>query len=413
MSIIDVEELDDEHEQRRDFRRANGAPLVSDPENPEKTLRYSRPSSYAKCLDDEEGLVNWRIWRAMEGVARSKALQTQVIATHDDNREEKKSLREKALDKGSANERADQGTALHAMTVRAEDATDVDFHPPEEITNDLIAYQTALDTYGLVSEMTEVHMVNDAFRAAGTADRIFRVTQRLKSPRGWIEEGELLCGDLKTGKKLDFSLPNYAVQVALYAHGKLYDIHTERRLATPPVRPDWGVLIHLPVGTARCEVLWVDLDIGILGAVLARQVREWRRKWKNGTHDCPPVPVPDPATIGLIEREVEAASGRLVEAFPGAVIGPDTTLEDMAAYCQARIVTIGQNERAKSTLIARWPEGLPTPKKGLTDFDQVSTLLTLLDKVEAEYSIPFTHTDPRSPNGGHKSEMKTWKPRDQ
>jgi hypothetical protein len=394
MTYLDVEELDDEHEQRRDFRRANGAPLVSDPENPDKTLRYSRPSSYAKCLDDEEALVNWRIWKAMEGVARSPALQTQVVATHNEDRTEKKMLRERAMDKGAANERADQGTGLHAMTVRAEDTTDVDFNPPEQFTNDLDAYRDALATYGLVSEMTEVHMVNDEFRAAGTADRIFRTTRRLRAPSGlWIEEGDLIAGDLKTGSKLDFSMPGYAVQLALYAHGKLYDIHTERRLATPPIHQDWGVLIHLPVGKARCDVLWVDLEIGQFGAWLAKEVKEWRRKWKNGTHDCPAALAPT--------TPVEA----LIEAFPNAEVGPEVSLGDMAAYCQARITTIGQYEQAKTTLIARWPEGLPTPRKGIESFEQINTLLTLLDRVEAEYSIPFLHPDPRTPHGAHRSAL--------
>lgn len=383
MTQIDIEELDDEHEQRHDFRRANGAPLVSDPENPAKTLRYSRPSSYAKCLDDEEALVNWRIWRAMDGVARSKALQTQIVATRDEDRSEKKTLREKAMDKGSANERADQGTGLHAMTVRVEDVRDVDFDPPEQIANDLNAYKDAIARYGLVSEMTEVHMVNDELRAAGTADRVYRATKRLQTPaRTWIEEGELILGDLKTGAKLDFALPGFAVQIALYAHSKLYDIHTERRLPTPPIRQDWGLLVHLPVGTGRCEVSWIDLEIGMFGAWLAKEVKEWRRKWKNGTHDSPAVPEPKDA--------VEM----IVEAFPGAE-EITVTIEEMAAYIQNRINTIRDHEAAKNTLIARWPEGLPTPRKGITSFEQVTTLLALLDRVEAEYSIPFMHVDPR------------------
>lgn len=395
MATIDVAELDDAHEQRRDFRRANGAPLVSDPEDPAKTLRYSRPSSYGKVLDDENALVNWKMWKAMEGVARSKALQTQVIATRDEDKTEKKELREKALDKGSANERADQGTGLHAMTVRAEDTRDVSFDPPEQFSNDLDAYKEALATYGLVSEMVEVHMVNDALRAAGTADRIFRLTKRLQTPSGlWLEPGELVLGDLKTGAKLDFSMPGYAVQIALYAAGKLYDIHSERRLATPPIHQGWGLLIHLPVGTARCEVLWVDLEVGTFGAWLAKEVKEWRRKWKNGTHDCPPVPVPtDPVEM-------------IVEAFPGSEL-IQVTIEEMSAYLHNRIQTIGGHERAKATLIARWPEGLPTPKKGLETFEQVEILLKLLDGVEAEYSIPFMHIDPRmATHTGHKNDIR-------
>jgi hypothetical protein len=396
MTTINVEELDDEHEQRHDYRRANGAPLVSDPADPTKTLRYSRPSSYAKCLDDEEALVNWRIWKAMDGVARSKALQTQVAATKEEDKTEKKALREKALDKGNANERADQGTGLHAMTARAEDDTDVGFDPPEAFVADLTAYRDALTAYGLVSEMTEVHMVNDDFRAAGTADRIFRATKRLLTPHDtWIEPGDLILGDLKTGKNLDFGPPNYCVQTALYATGRLYDIITERRLPTPPIRQDWTLLVHLPVGKARCTMHWCSVETGLIGARLAREVKAWRNLWKRGSYDIPAVSVPaDPLDVLSVELGAEPE-------------GVEVTVEQMAEYCQRRITTIGEHPKAKDTLILRWPADLPTPKKGLTDFAQIITLLNLLDTIEAQYSIPFLHTDPRmaAHKGKHRSEV--------
>ena len=126
--------------------------------------------------------------------------------------------------------------------------------PPEQFVADLDAYPDALATYGLVSEMVEVHMVNDDFRAAGTADRIYRLTKRLQAPDGsWLEPGELVVGDLKTGKKLDFGMPNYAVQLAIYAQGVLYDIVTERRLPTPPINNSWTLLVHLPVGHGQLQ----------------------------------------------------------------------------------------------------------------------------------------------------------------
>lgn len=399
MSSIDVETLDDEHEQRHDYRRANGAPLVSDPHDPTKTLRYSRPSSYAKCLDDEEALVNWRIWKAMEGVARSKALQTQVAVTKDDDKVEKKALRDKALDKGSANERADTGTGLHAMTARAEDEADVAWVPPEQYVEDLVSYSHALAHYGLVSEMVEVHIVNDEFRAAGTADRIFRCTKRLQTPGGtFLEPGDLVVGDLKTGKKLDFSLPNYAVQLALYARGTLYDIHTERRMPTPPINQDWALLVHLPVGTARCEVLWCSVETGVYGAVMAKEVKDWRKLWKNGTFDCPKVPDPFDAVAAVVEAfDAETVADRRLDV---------DMVEDMVEFCRLRIKTIGGFPAAKETLILRWPTDLPTPKQGISDPKDVVRLLDMLDKIEAQYSIPFIHDDPRNVyRTGNKSKI--------
>ena len=383
MTSIDIDELDDENEQRKTFRYSNGAPLVSDPNDPTKTLRYSRPSGYSKCLDDEKALESWRLWKGMTGVARSPALAAEVNACKDEDRIQKELLRNKALDKGDASEKADMGTALHAMTVRAEDVTDVDFDPPEQYVADLDAYRDALATYGLVSEMVEVALVNDEYRAAGTADRIFRSTMPLIPPDGIrIEPGELIIGDLKTGTKLDFSLPNYCVQMALYATGRLYDVHTDKRLATPPIHDRWTLLIHLPVGKAHCEVLWVSIPAGLYGAKLAREVKEWRKKWKNGTYDAPVASVPvDP---------LDALSSEL-----GAEVVGEVTLETMAEYCQSRIVAIGGHDLARKWLLMKWPEGLPSPKKGITSDDQILQLLNLLDEVEARFSIPFGTSDPR------------------
>lgn len=395
MSSIDINELDDPNEERRTFRYANGAPLVSDPTDPTKTLRYSRPSSYAKVLDDEMALTEWRIWKGMTGVARSAALQMQVNACKDEDRVTKKELREKALDKGDGAERADQGTGLHAMTARAEDPADVDFDPPEQYQADLTAYMEMLTTYGLVSEMVEVPLVNDGYRAAGTADRLWRTTMPLVAPDGsLITIGDLLVGDLKTGK-LDFALPGFCVQTALYATGVLYDVINERRLPTPPINSSWTLLAHLPVGKGVCTLHWCPIRTGLAGAELAAQIKEWRKNWKNGTYDAPVVGAPVDPVEELHEHGIEAS-----------IVG-NATLEQMSAYCQRRINTIGENQAAKSKLIQRWPEGLPTPKKGITTFDQVITLLNLLDAIEAEFSIPFGETDPRYINiTGHKSNYK-------
>ena len=397
MNEIDVDELSDPNEERKDYRRANGAPMVSDPENPDKTLRYSRPSGYGKNLDDENALVNWRIWKAMEGVAASKSLAAQVAATPDDDKVAKKELREKALDKGTANEAADMGTALHAMTARVEDQADL-WEAPEQYQADLNAYTAALEEYGLVSEMVEVHMVNDEFRAAGTADRIYRLTKPLMTPDGnMLEVGTLVLGDLKTGKSLDFSAPGYCVQVALYATGQLYDIHLEKRLATPPINQEWALLVHLPVGKAYCEIVWCSIEKGLYGAWLSHEIKKWQSKWKSGKdgHDTPRVIVADlpaPVTQRLKEGGIEIAEQVAVAN------------EAMVAYCHARVTTIAQHEKAKESLILWWPEGLPTPKSGkLTDPDDIVKVLNLLDKVEKDYSIPFMHTDPRQ-STGHKSQ---------
>ncbi len=387
---IDIEELTDEHEQRNDYRRANGAPLVSDPSDPTKQLRYRRPSGYAKLLDDESALTEWRIFRAMKGVASSTALAAKVNVVKDEDKSGKRALRDEAMDKGTANEAADTGTALHAMTARVEDEHD-DFEPPEQYQLDLTAYVRLLDQLGLVSDMVEVPMVNDAYRAAGTADRIYRLTKPLLVPDGSVlPEGTLILGDLKTGQKLTFSLPGYCVQMALYADGTLYDVRSERRLPTPPINKSWTILIHLPVGGNRATAWWLSVELGLRGALLAYDVNEWRNAWKAGRdgHDCFPVEVakvtntPDPM--------------------------PPVPLQEMVDWCQQRISVIKDNGQARSALLRKWPNKVPTPKQGLSKADDIVTVLNLLDSIEAEFSIPFG-IDPRaaSQNGLRKTEIRT------
>jgi hypothetical protein len=393
---IEIAELDDEHERRRDFRRANGAPLVSDPDNPDKSLRYSRCSSYAKVLDDEEALTNWRIWKAMEGVARSKALATQVVATRDDDRESKKGLRERALDKGAANEKADQGTGLHAILARIEDVSD-DFVVPDEYDADVSSYLRCLRTYGLESALIECHMVNDDYRAAGTADRIYRLTRPLLTPHGdYLEPGTLVVGDLKTGQKLDFSLPGYAVQMALYATGVLYDIHAERRLVTPDIDPNWTLLVHTPAGRSICRLLWCSIETGLYGAFIAHEVKQWRKRWKSGAPGYDELPVPEPTCPDPTSTVPEDR-----EATP-----PGEIMAEMLAWCRERITAIGLNDHARRWLITSWPADLPKPS-AITTPDNVVRLLDLLDAIEAEFSLQFPGNDPRLAYqiGKNKNEM--------
>jgi hypothetical protein len=355
---------------------------VSDPENPDKTLRYRRPSGYAKNLDDENALVDWRIWKAMQGVAHSRALAAEVNSTREDDRPAKKVLREKAMDKGAANESADMGTALHAMTVRVEDGDD-DFEIPDQYADDLLEFVSTLGAYGLVSSYSEIHMVNDPFRAAGTADRIFTTRYRLIPPDGVpIEPGELVLGDIKTGKSLDFSAPGFCVQTAIYATGVFYDIVTERRMPTPAINNRWTILIHLPVGKASCTLHWCSIEVGLHGAWLAHEVKEWQRLWKNGTHDTPKVEQPL-----LIEQVIEAELG------PTTVVVDEATTPRMMSYCRARIGQIRDNASARAALLRLWPTDLPKPAD-ISTSSEVARLLALLDAVEAQFSLPFVR-DPR------------------
>lgn len=424
---LDVDALTDEHEQRIDFRRANGSPMVTDPNDPEKYLRYRRPSSYGKPLDDEEALTNWRIWKAIVGVAGSKALQTQVLATKDEDKITKRELREEALNKGQANERADMGTGLHAMCARIEDPNDVDFQPSEDFLPDLEAYKDCLDRYGLVSEAIEVPMVNDDFTAAGTADRIYRTTKPLVTPEGEILPiGTLILGDLKTGEKLDFGLPAYCVQLAIYATGQLYDVVGNKRLPTPAINKRWTLLIHLPFGQAKATVLWCSIDVGLIGAHLTMQVLDWRNAWKRKSdkvYDCPEAALPVETVpchrcgkplAGLADWQEPCCD----ECFPAAVAdnldatvtdvqmtsAPDEMFQILLVYVGERMAQIKQHDAAKAYTASTWPSDLPVPKQVKTGPELVR-LLDHLDEIEKRFSLPFL-PDPRV-EGGYRPGERT------
>jgi hypothetical protein len=306
------------------------------------------------------------------------------VATRDDDRDAKRELREKALDKGSANEKADQGTGLHAILARIDDPAD-DFVVPDEYAVDVASYLRCVARYGLESALIECHMVNDEFRAAGTADRVYRLTKPLLTPRGdYLTPDTLVVGDLKTGQKLDFSLPGFAVQMALYATSQLYDIHTERRQVTPTIDPNWTLLVHTPAGRNRCELLWCSIEVGLYGAYLAHEVKEWRRRWKSGVELYDELPVPEPGDSHANETVSETT-----EPTP-----PPPILPEMIAWCKVRLSRIGGNDHARRWLLDSWPQDLPKPSLIVEPVDVVR-LLDLLDSIETQFSLPFVGVDPR------------------
>jgi hypothetical protein len=263
------------------------------------------------------------------------------------------------------------GTALHAMTVRAEDPTDVDFNPGDPYDADLAAYTACLARYGLVSEFTEVHMVNDAYRAAGTADRIFRATLPLVAPDGFVyTPGSLILGDIKTGKKLDFSLPGYVIQCAIYADGEFYDVVEECRLPTPEIDRRWALLIYLPVGRAHCQLLWINVGLGLQGAYLSFQVKEWQNAWKAGRDGHEAVEVVAPEVPEVVSDQA------------------------LLTFIADRVKVCGSHPQARAKLVRTWPAGVPTPRQGLSDPDHIASVLAVLDQIEAEFSLPFA-PDPR------------------
>lgn len=376
----------------RDFRRANGAPMVVRLDDPTKWDRYSRPSGWGSDLDDESNLVTWKIDRAMEGVASDPSIAA-MVASHIGEKDGAKERRERAIQRGRGEEAADIGTALHRMAERVERADG--FAAPEPYATDIARYLTCLDTAGFTSEYIECHLVNDPMRAAGTADRIYKAHRPLDVPGfNVIVPGQHVLADLKTGKRLDYSLPGFAIQLALYCDAMFYDVETNERTPLPDnLRTDVALLVHMPAGTGTCEFHWIDLEVGREGARIVRDVRRWRKR----SDFIQPFKFPP--------SDVEAMMHTPMEVLTTTVFAPhepelgdvtaDAWVEAMSEFAQSRINTIGMIDEARNQLLRRWPDGVPTIRQGGITPAQLSAVLDLLDAIEGAFSLPFPPGDPR------------------
>lgn len=393
---VDIDDIDGD-QPPPDFQRANGAPMVM---IDGKRVRHSRPSNYAKPLDDESALTNWRIDTAAVGVAHDPALQAAYVALDFEDRHERKRLRDKSIQAGRGEERADIGTALHAMSVRWE--TDVTFKPPSPYRESLEAYSEEMNRLTLTSEAFEQPCVNVEARASGTFDRLYRTGGWLITPDGeLLPPGTLIIGDLKTNKRLDHSLGGYSVQLCIYVGAQWYDVVNDEFIDTPDINQDWAILMWMPADSpGECVAFWMDMRDGREGIELARNVKKWQRAWRSGDKVTHVIDDAKPPTD-------DAAIGKLTEALDATVDeNPDEPvehwIEQSALWAQARINQIRNNDKAVFWLKTQWPEGVPTPKSGGHTVDQMRQLLEHLDETEAKFEIPFLpHPNPQA--GHHRT----------
>ena len=239
-----------------------GRPLI-DPVDGGKPIPYTRVSTLAKALDDKNQLMQWKCRQTALGMATRPDLVTKAKAVGDDRRALNEVVDE-ALSAAQSDRAANVGTALHAFTEKVDagqDPADLVGHT-DPIFLDLVAYREA--TRGIEMAAAELFVVCDELQAAGSFDRLLN-----------LPGVGLVVADLKTGQHE----PNYphgvAQQIAIYAHGTLYDPKQGRiaALADLGVRTDVGLLIHLPAERGICDLYTIDLDHGWQLAQAAVAVR--------------------------------------------------------------------------------------------------------------------------------------------
>lgn len=307
-------------------------PLVVPPEGGEP-VPYTRCTTYIDVLEDKYHLQLWDKRMVAIGLSERPDLQVAVISHRDDKKELDK-ITAKAKEAARASAAATIGTAVHKFTEDMDAGKQIPDHVPDEVKRDLAAYRTATD--GLTVAMSEQFHVLDSLKIGGTPDRIVEYN------------GKHYIADLKTGSTVDLGALKIAMQLGVYAHATPYSYVTDERTPRPfTVDTDRGIVIHLPAGSGRCEVRWVDISQGWRAVQTAGDVRGWRKVKATDLYE----PFGDPVSIeetpatkpdaGLMQRiETAATVDDLRDLWAEAqVSGVLTTQLQNAIYARKAVLS--------------------------------------------------------------------------
>lgn len=275
------------------------------PDGAKKPVGHTRVTTFASTLDDRYGLERWGLRMSALGFVARQDLYARLCSTRPDDKYALDKLCGEAKEAAAASAGANMGTALHAMCERIDLGEDVTF--PAPFDTDVQAYRQALADHDveIIPDYVERYVCLPDLVLGGKLDRIVDFGRQPK------------IADLKTGATLDYSWGSIAVQLACYANAAtLYHGKTKTHSPMPDVDKDVALVIHLPAGTGRCTLHWVDIARGWEAAQHARWVREWR-KLKDGLAeewtDHVAVAQPD------VRRQRLAARIRLLQNYPDGI----------------------------------------------------------------------------------------------
>jgi len=200
-------------------------------------------------------------------------------------------------DRCGGRDSAELGSAVHAWLEAVDIGQIRPAEVPEKFQPYLTAYRKVLLRHGLVPvpEYVERIVLNDAGEetVVGTIDRIYRL----------VTTGELVLGDLKTSKTLEFSWLSYAVQFAIYSHARLMlaTDGTEWE-AMPSLDTRAAYCIHVPSDQPeRSSCVTFDLAFGLAGMHEALTIRRMRREAKKAVPSIHSIPTPTPEALRYVE----------------------------------------------------------------------------------------------------------------
>lgn len=244
---------------------------------------YTAMSTLAAALQDEYGLNIWDRRMIARGIGLSQELAALCAAEtyhtgfgERDVGKNKESGRrldeyvERGRDVARAHQKRDYGTAFHGFT----EPENKDYViVPDYMQDDVESFWKALKDENIEIVATEIFVVNETLKAAGTFDHFVRIPG---------VEG-LVCLDKKTGV---YHPEACRIQMAGYAGGEVYDKETDARYSFAsffgePVNQDFAITAHTRGGSGITILYEEPLEVGRRAALAAKWVREYRKE--NGT----------------------------------------------------------------------------------------------------------------------------------
>lgn len=248
-----------------------------------KDRGWTRATTFAKSISDTYVLSQWGARMAIKGLASRPDLYALTASTPLDDRDKLNGIVETCKEVAGAKASASLGTALHSFTEAADRGEDVPSGPWDP---EIKAYRELVTAFGLEfrPELIERIVIVERYGVAGTFDRIARLTRPLsfklpgRKTAVTLSAGSWVVVDLKTGRDLSYGMNEIAIQLGLYAEA---DAMWNRKDGTyepmPEVSRDVALVIHLPVGEGKAELIAVDIEQGRTAAKLCALVRDWRK----------------------------------------------------------------------------------------------------------------------------------------
>jgi hypothetical protein len=255
---------------------------------------FTRATTVASTLDDTYNLSRWaRRETARFLLGASAADHTHLTgpiidAFDEDNKAAIDAALDALDDAYGGKDAAELGTAVHAWLEAVDLGAIRPVDVPERFAPYVRSYREVLARYGLVAEPRYVERIvlNDRGEETivGTLDRIYRVAAT----------GELILGDVKTSKTLEYGYLAYSVQLAIYGFAThMLAADGSGWEPMPEINEDYAIILHVPSDQPeRAEAVTIDLKFGAETAVAALDARRRRKESKKAVPFVHALPIP-------------------------------------------------------------------------------------------------------------------------